>query len=43
MALDLQKLEQQSDDILAKATKESLGNWLEDKYWEDIGYRCIAS
>ena len=43
MALDLQKLEQQSDDILAKATKESLSNWLEDKYWEEIGYRCSVN
>ena len=40
MALDLQKLDQQLDKNLEKETEESLNNWLEDKYWEEIGKRC---
>lgn len=43
MALDLQKLEQQLDKNLEKETEESLNNWLEDKYWEEIGKRCSVN
>lgn len=43
MALDLQKLEQQLDEALAKETEETLNNWLEDKYWEEIGRRCSVN
>lgn len=31
MALDLEKLDKQVDEVLAKETKESLTAWLEDK------------
>ena len=43
MVLDLQKLEQQLDEALEKETEESLNNWLEDKYWEEIGKRCSVN
>lgn len=43
MALDIEEFEKKLDGILAKETKESLGNWLEDKYWEEIGYRCSVN
>lgn len=43
MALDLQKLEQQLDDASVKETEESLNNWIEDKYWEEIGRRCSVN
>ena len=43
MALDLQKLEQQLDEALEKETEKSLNNWLEDKYWEEIGQRCFIN
>jgi membrane-bound lytic murein transglycosylase MltF len=43
MALDIEEFEKKLDDILAKETKESLSNWLEDKYWEEIGYRCSVN
>ncbi len=43
MALDIEEFEKKLDDILAKETKESLSNWLEDKYWEEIGHRCSVN
>jgi len=41
--LNLDDLANRLDNALSKETTESLNEWLEDQYWEEVGQRCSVN